>query len=152
MVVANTNIWIVWASLINLLSWNLPDCHYYIDLQCTTMLAVTLKAFSHWTLMRIECALYSITLNSLWENFHLNACSSELASIHLRRWFVQAQCALSYSVSWYHALLTLLLAMAGWNNGATRAFLSVWGEQNVQNQLDNVLHNQVVCGNFQNSC
>ena len=34
--------------------------------------------------------------------------------------------------------------MAGWNNSATRALIAVWGEQNIQEQLDGVARNRVV--------
>ena len=33
---------------------------------------------------------------------------------------------------------------AGWSASATRALISVWGEQDIQKQLDRVVRNQVV--------
>ena len=33
---------------------------------------------------------------------------------------------------------------AGWSAEATRALLSVWGEQNIQSQLDGVVRNKVI--------
>ena len=36
-----------------------------------------------------------------------------------------------------------VLAMVVWNNGATTALLSVCEEQNIQNQVDSVVHNPV---------
>ena len=33
---------------------------------------------------------------------------------------------------------------AGWSTDATKALLSVWGEQNIQNQLDGVVRNRVI--------
>jgi len=33
---------------------------------------------------------------------------------------------------------------AGWSAEATRALLSVWGEQNSQSQLDGVVRNKVI--------
>ena len=35
-------------------------------------------------------------------------------------------------------------AVAGWSNSATSALLSVWGEQNIQDQLDGVMRNRIV--------
>ena len=34
--------------------------------------------------------------------------------------------------------------MAGWSCKATKALLSVWGEQDIQSQLDGVTRNKVV--------
>ena len=88
-----------------------------------------------WTISHSFAQLY----------FCLYVSSNELASTLLRRWFLQAQCDMSYAVMWYHSPLTyLMLAMEGWNNGTTRFHLSVWGEQNIQNQLDSNAHNRVV--------
>ena len=33
---------------------------------------------------------------------------------------------------------------AGWSTEATRGLLSVWGEQNIQSQLDGVVRNKIV--------
>ena len=34
--------------------------------------------------------------------------------------------------------------VAGWSNEATKSLLTVWGVQNIQNQLDGVVRNKVV--------
>ena len=36
------------------------------------------------------------------------------------------------------------MAAAGWSTEATRALVSVWGQQNVQNQLDGVSRNRAI--------
>ena len=33
---------------------------------------------------------------------------------------------------------------AGWSNEATKVLLTIWGEQNIQNQIDDVVWNKVV--------